>query len=559
MSDFASGAGVSCRALSLIHTTNTAKCPDLPPVDPGLLIPSSAFAVRIRTDVFEAKRYSRRIRALEKRLARELNFAELQRFMRMRLGPWCGNELNFPDITDIATTIVCMGPASLHHLAPPAAGKDGRFIQRLRAILDVTETCEGSATSSSSVSVFTTSSRLASRAAERSSLEMAELAAKHALAATTGALQQASAATMAAVGEAAQAASHAALQAAAPTVEAMARSAAADVLMGAGPRVAAVAKSATEDAMRAASPQIEAAVQLSAKMATGAALEAASPRLQEMAQQSACAAAGAALEAARLEAMAHHSARAATGAAMEAAAPKLEATAQRAAQAALMEAEARAARREADLLSRIDRLGRALAELAGNRAAQKQHAPDDESSSEWEAPRTPTRQGAPGLTATPLGESQAWAAAVGTGELARLAEEVIAMAPNVTGRLFARAAFDGAIMSSNMALRHGDLDLARDIAMTMARRMLGAIHVYASGMGNTERGAKEALAAVLAAEDASMSKAGTALKKLEPLLQSPPTSSRKFRRGGTGRNDGGAAEGPHHQRSASKQPHKKKT
>ena len=209
--------------MALVTTKNKAKCPVLDSIDPHRLIPYGDWCRRITEEVNNKNMYRRRIQALSKLLAAEVGFFEVPSFLQQRLATWSNNALRFANIEQAAAAIVCLGTVSLSLLVPPAAHGEGKFLQRMRHCIEVCEPCDhDTASSASSVSVNTSSSRIAKKAIERSSGEISYLAAQYALTSTHNALNGAQPSILHQASDAVTAASDAAL----PRIEESVRSAA---------------------------------------------------------------------------------------------------------------------------------------------------------------------------------------------------------------------------------------------------------------------------------------------------------------------------------------------
>ena len=209
--------------MALVTSKNKAKCPVLDSIDPHRLIPYGAWCLRITEEVNNKNMYRRRIQALSKLLAAEVGFFEVTSFLQQRLATWSNNALQFANIEQAAAAIVCLGTVSLSLLVPPAVHGEGKFLQRIRHCIEVCEPCDhDTASSASSVSVYTSSSRIAKKAIERSSGEISYLAAQYALTSTHNALSGAQPSILHQASDAATAATDAAL----PRIEESVRSAA---------------------------------------------------------------------------------------------------------------------------------------------------------------------------------------------------------------------------------------------------------------------------------------------------------------------------------------------
>lgn len=490
---------------ALVTTTNRAKCPEfLEAIAPGLLVPAQVWASRVRT-IKEGSKWTRRSRALAKRLAAKMDFREMTVFMGKRLNQWYGTEVAYGDMTDVAIAIVALGSASQKHLVPPPRANEGLFLQRLRDLVEAAESVDDELASNSSVSVQTASSRAARRVVERSAGELSRLAAHHARAATELTLHASAPAVAETARAAAEATTHAALAAAGPQVESAAREAGHASALG---------------ALHAAEPRVEHMARAAAHESTQAALAAAGPRVEQVARDAAREMAGAAET-----------------------------------RVAAVEADLRNVRHE--VRRAADATAASIAELRqlllrGRETAQhaREHTDrDDDSSDSGDVPGfTPRNTNTtPGMTSTSLYNMRTWERAVGTAELTRLAEELVAASPVGTGRLFSRAALDAAIGIANAATARGDRHGAVEAVTTVVARVIAACHVHASGLGKSDRGVREALGAVLESDDLTLATASRTLKALEPFLGSPPTG--RGWRGGPGRGAGNGARG---QRTAGK-------
>jgi hypothetical protein len=512
------------------YQQNRARCPDLPHIEPGMLDPAGAFKLRFHRT---ANQYKKRVGRLGAQLSKAADFASVQRLLDQRLGVWAGGPIGIRTYDDAARVIVILGPKSAGLLVPQQRKGEGKFLERIRAAIDTAEYPEeeGSVSSVGSVGMASTVSKVASREIQRQ----------------------------------AQFITH---QAAICAQEVL-RSAEDPIRHAAASAAAGAAAAAINDAI---APLQQGAAQASADAALRT-LQSAEPALKRhMAEEARCAADVMGRNVAA--AASATAAEAARQAAEEAVKPLHQAMAAVAAQAAQAAATARAAARE-EMAPIQGALAALMAQVQALRVerrtspVRRRHDDSSESSEGEEAcaghaagwAGAPATSQAPALTSTDLYSLETWRRAVGTPELSRLAEELLAATPTGTARLYARAALDAAVAASNGALRRRDVVGATDVVEQVVRRVVAANRTTVAGLGKTDRGAREALAAVLEAEDLTLASTTKALRRVEGFSHPPhPGRGRWGASGNTSRGNSAARENPHAAaaaKSASKKPQRK--